>query len=136
LNIKTDSIILKTDIMKKLSLLLALFVTTVTTVNAQDKKAGTATATAAVNADVKPTEAIARKQTDEMDRLVGLSDVQRQDIYNMNLTIAHRAATIKASNSPDKEKVLKEIENFRISTLMQKLNDEQVAKYKAAEAKR
>jgi hypothetical protein len=121
--------------MKKLSLVLTLFIAVATTVNAQDQKAGTAKGTATEKAEVKPAEAIAKKQTEELDKLVSLSDAQKQDIYNMNLTLAHRSEIIRTGGGADKEKTLAGIEEFRVNTLMQKLNDEQAAKYKAATRK-
>jgi hypothetical protein len=118
--------------MKKLTLVLTLFIAAATTVNAQDQKASADKATASAKAEVKPAESLAKKQTEELDKLVGLTDVQKQDIYNMNLTLAHRSELIKASDGADKEKTLKGIEEFRQNTVMQKLTDEQAAKYKAA----
>ena len=121
--------------MKKLTVVLALFIATATSVNAQDQKVTADKAAESAKAEVKPAEAIAKKQTDELDKLVGLTDAQKQDIYNMNLTLAHRSEIIKAGGGADREKTLAGIEEFRVNTLMQKLNDEQAAKYKAATRK-
>ena len=118
--------------MKKLSLVLALFMAALGTVNAQDNKSASAAANATAKKEVKATEATARRQTDELDRLVGLTDSQKESVYNMNLTLAHRAEIINNGGSADKAKVLKEIETFRETTIMQQLNDEQRAKYKAS----
>lgn len=118
--------------MKKLSLILALFMAAATAVSAQGNKSSTATASTTVSIEVKGTETTARQQTDALDRLVGLTDAQKESVYNMNLTLAHRAEIINKGESADKAKVLKEIETFRETTIMQQLNDEQRAKYKAS----
>ena len=119
--------------MRKLPLILALFMAASATVNAQDNKSKSA-ATATVKAEANATEMTARRQTDALDKIVNLSDSQRETIYNMNLTLAHRTQIINNSEASDKARALKDIETFRETSMMQHLNEEQRAKYRAATA--
>lgn len=113
--------------MKRIILLAALFTGIITAANAQDKKISETS-----QQEASSLNAIAKQETDKLDKIVSLSADQRVAIQRVNLSLAHRMQTVKA-NSPqaEQDRVSKELDNVRTNLYLQHLTAEQQAKYKS-----
>ncbi len=113
--------------MKKLALIFALSLGSLTAVQAQNS--------VAAQKEQSAYEAVANKETDKLDKLVNLSAEQRQKIYNINLALAQRTAIIEESENIDKTALFSEVEKYRSEMYLQTLTPEQAVTYKKTAAK-
>lgn len=107
--------------MRKLALLLTLFIGAATVTQAQDR-----------SKDASPYAAAANAETEKLDKIVQLTEAQKEQIYKINVSLAERTAILASSDSPDKESLTKEVETYRARMYKQTLTPEQAKKYEAA----
>ena len=120
--------------MKKLVLVFTLFIGAVSFAQAQDKKT-TTTTTSTTRTETRSYEAVAARETDKLDKIVKLTPDQKTAINSINLSLARRAEMVNANGGENKQELLTQLENARVNMYMQKLTDEQAAKFKASTSK-
>lgn len=114
--------------MKKLALVMSLFLGAVTVSYAQDAKPLPRFAQPQNEAD-KPVVAQAITQTEEMAKSLKLSEDQKTTVLEINIGIARRVAAINNSTDPDKQTKLAEAEQARMGMLERHLSPKQYDNY-------
>jgi hypothetical protein len=124
--------------MKKIALVFTLFLGAVFSSQAQDQKVKvdakdqTVKVKTSAGKETISYEDVANRETEKLDKLVKLTADQRTAINSINLSLARRYEIVNANNADNKQELLQQLENARTNMYMQKLTDEQAAKYKAS----
>jgi hypothetical protein len=125
--------------MKKIALVFTLFMGVVFSSQAQDQKVKVDAKDQTVKVKTSGTktetisyEAVADKETEKLDKIVKLTPEQRTAINSINLSLARRQEIVNTNSAPNKQELLQQLENARMNMYLQKLTDEQAAKYKAS----
>ena len=118
--------------MKKLVLVFTLFIAAGISAQAQEMKVKTDGQKVKIKGEVGNYEAVANRETEKLDKLVNLTAEQKTAINSINLSLARRSEIVNANNADNKQELLQQLENARTNMYMQKLTDEQAAKYKAS----
>lgn len=115
--------------MKRIALVMALFVCGATAVSAQDAKSVPSFAQPRNEAD-KPAVQKAKADTDEMVRTLKLDDKQAATVLEINVGIERRAAALANYSGADKQQKLDELQQARMEMLGRYLNEKQMGNYR------
>jgi len=115
--------------MKKLALVLTLFVGAATVASAQDAKPVPSFAQPKNEAE-KPVMAKAQAETDEMVKTLKLDDKQALTILEINTSMERRLASIQNSDASDKKEQIERVEKARMDYYAKYLTPKQFDTYK------
>jgi hypothetical protein len=114
--------------MKRIALVMALFVCGTTAVSAQDAKPVPAFAQPQNEAD-KPVVAKAQAATEEMVRTLKLDDKQALTVLEINVGMERKAASLANYTGADKQQKLKELEDRKREMFSRYLTPKQFDMY-------